>query len=112
MPSNPFARKSTPLDDARRRLEAARGEATDAARRVRDAADEVVKTLESSSASSRVPVIGAAAAAALGVGLYVAKRVRGSSEPAASNVPPPPNEATTQPTAASTPSDARRRRPS
>ena len=107
MPSNPFARKRSPLDEARRRLDSVRGDAADAARSVRDAADEVVKTLESSNAGSRVPVIGAAAAATLGVGLYLAKRFRGSSDSETpANVPPPPNVATTRPTAASTPSTA------
>ena len=77
MPSNPFARKRTPLDEARRRLDTARDDAADVARSVRDAADDVVKTLESSTASSRIPVIAGAAAATLGVGLYVAKRIRG-----------------------------------
>ena len=106
MPSNPFARKRTPLDEARRRLDTARGDATEVARSIRDAADDVVSTLESSTATSRIPVIAGAAAATLGVGLYVAKRIRGSSEPTATNLPPPPNVATTRPTAASTPSAA------
>ena len=81
MSSNPFSRKRSPVDEARKRLDDARGEAADAARNIRDAADDVVKTLEKNSEGKRVPVVGAAAAAALGIGLYVAKRVSGSSEP-------------------------------
>jgi hypothetical protein len=100
MPSNPFARKRTPLGEARRRLDVARAEAADAARGVREAADDVVRTLDSGTASKRLPAI-AAVAAALLAALYVAKRSRGSSEPSASTAPPP-----TKPTAASTPSTA------
>ena len=101
MPSNPFSRQRGPLDEARKRLEAARSDAADAARRVRDAADDVVNALDKGTESRRFPVIGAAAAAALGVGLYVAKRVSGSSEPELPDSPPPPsNSAVTQPAAA------------
>ena len=97
MPSNPFSRKRTPLDEARKRLDAARNETADAVRNVRDAADEVVKTLETRApANSRLPIIGAAAAGALGIGLYVAKRVSGSSEPELPDTPPPSATAPTK----------------
>ena len=107
MPSNPFARKRTPLDEARRRLDTARDDAVDVARSVRDAADDVVKTLESSTATSRIPVIAGATAATLGVGLYVAKRIQGSPDAEAANVPPPPN-GDDQATGTPTPSPLRR----
>lgn len=98
MMRNPFARRKTPVDQAIGAFDSARAEAADYAATIRDAAADIADTLNEigpPAPKRRLPVIAAAAAAALGVAYVVRNRLGGSAPGPAAEVPGPPAAAPT-----------------
>ena len=99
MITNPFSRKpKTPVDQALDAFDSVRSDAADYAATIRDAAADIADTLAElgpPSPKRRLPVIAAAAAAALGIGYLVKSRLAGGAPGPVPEVPGPPAAAPT-----------------
>ena len=110
MITNPFSRKpKTPVDQALDAFDSVRSDAADYAATIRDAAADIAETLAElgpPSPKRRLPVIAAAAAAALGIGCLVKSRLSGGAPGPVPEVPGPPAAAPTATAARTTAASA------
>jgi hypothetical protein len=94
MITNPFSRKpKTPIDQAIDAFDGVRAEAADYAATIRDAAADIADTLAEigpPAPKRRLPVIAAAAAAAIGIGYLVRRRLSEPAREPVSEMPGPP----------------------